>query len=342
MKPTRNPNGPSWAVAPRDWGAQVDYDSWTDQVHDKDAIAIHHGGGGDYPAANQPFSTEQEESLLRKWEGYHLSKGWRGLGYGYGIGMTGTVYRIRGWNNYGAHLGDIDGDAVANNKEIVPVVLLMSGNSNRHTPSEDMLTGFHRLRGYLEDTEGVGLPLFGHREVQTEKGTACPGPLNMAWIRENRTSRTDRVSPPPIERKPSVSSTVPVVGRGTTGGSTVVSESYWSPSVPDSPVIPPTEPLPVSPPVAPMPPIPPTLPIPSDNQELIKDLQEVTEAFRDWIKEEQNNLNRAGFRDQRGDRLKVDGLSGPKTIYARLQRDDAGTENGVLYGTPIIIQEVKS
>ena len=333
MRPTRNPNGPSWAVAPRDWGAQVDYDSWTDQVHDKDAIAIHHGGGGDYPAANQPFSTEQEESLLRKWEGYHLSKGWRGLGYGYAIGMTGTVYRIRGWNNYGAHLGDIDGDAVANNKEIVPVVLLMSGNSNRHTPSEDMLAGFHRLRGYLEDTEGVGLPLFGHREVQTDKGTACPGPNNMAWIRENRTSRTDRVSPPPVREKPSVPPPVPPPE--TTVKEKVASSTSQPPQLLAAPPTASTTSV-VSTSVLPSQPAPP------QDKGPIKDLQEITEAFQRWIREEQNNLNRAGFRDRRGDRLKVDGISGPKTIYARLQRDVAGTENGVLYGTPIIIQEVKS
>ncbi len=267
----RNPNGPDWTIAPRAWQAQIDYDLWTDPVFEKDAIAIHHGGGGDYLAAQEPFSISKEMALLRKWERYHLAKGWRGLAYGYGIGMTGTAYRIRGWNNYGAHLGDVDGDGVANNKEIVPVILLMSGMVDRHHPSEAMLSTFHALRGYLERTEDRGLWLYGHKEVQTNKPTACPGPNNMSWIRDNRTAQGE------------------------------------------APV--------------------PTPPVPPDEED--------EAVASDWIKQEQDNLNQAGFRDKNGDPLTVDGVGGPKTKWVRGQRDIAAAETGSsLEGVPVTIERI--
>ena len=303
MKATRNPNGPSWAVAPRDWGAQVDYDAWKDPVFEKDAIAIHHGGGGNYPAALQPHSQDKEEALLRKWERYHLAKKWRGIGYGYGVGMTGTVYRLRGWNNYGAHQGDLDGDKVANNKEIVPVILLMSGMLHRHIPSEEMLAGFGRLRAYLEETEGRGLALYGHKEVQLRKRTACPGPNNMVWIRQNRTSRgTEPDLPGPATTSPFPAETI-----STSPAPKPTPETTQS--SPPSTVAPDTSALAV---------------------------------ITDWIRQEQANLIRAGFKDQKGKTLKVDGVAGAKTQYARLQRDLAAAKNGVPYGKPITIQEVKN
>ena len=306
MTATRNPNGPSWAISPRDWGAQVDYDTWTDPVFDKDAIAIHHGGGGDYAAAKQPYSQATEEALLRKWERYHLSKKWRGIGYGYGIGMTGTVYRLRGWNNYGAHTGDLDGDRVANNKDIVPIILLMSGMANRHVPSEEMLAGFDRLWAYLEVTEGGPLLLFGHQEVQT-KGTSCPGPNNMAWIRQNRNSRTVQVTPPPKHVPPPEEEEPEVVSPGLPPVLLIPKRRSYSTGGNQSPILP-----------------------------------SLSDSLAAWISEEQNNLNRAGFRDQRGQRLKVDGVGGTKTTYARLQRDIAASENGVPYGKPIRIEEIKT
>ena len=340
MTPNRNSNGPVWAVSPKDWGAQINYDEWTDRVYDKDAIAIHHGGSGDYLAAQQPFSQAKEAALLRTWESYHLSKGWRGLGYGFGVGMTGIVYRIRGWNNYGAHLGDHDGDAVSNNKEIVPVILLMSGMPNRHSPSKEMLAGFHRLRSYLEHTEDQPLPLYGHQEIQTDKHTSCPGVNNMAWIRANRSSRGELATPPQgiseVGLLLPVSSTVTTVKEEEESVPEyvpVVSESYARQQLPPiNPQAPLTEPVPS----------PPTPPIPLDDQKLIIDLQKTVKAFHNWVKQEQKNLNRAGFRNQKGERLKVDGIGGPKTNYARLQRDTAATKTGIAYGVPIVIQEIKS
>ena len=259
---TRNPNGPEWAVSPAAWRSKIKYDSWADPVHKKDAIAIHHGGNNDYAAGRQPYSTEAEMAQLRAWERYHLSKKWRGLAYGYGVGQSGTAYRIRGWNNYGAHLGDVDGDGVSNNQEIIPVILIMSGKL--HTPSPEMMVTIHRMRGYFEATEETALWLNGHQEIQTQK-TSCPGPNNMAWIREHRISAPAGGAPAP----------------------------------------------PVAPAVTP------------------------TDDWLSWVKEEQDNLNRAGFGT-----LVVDGVNGPRTKHARLQRDLAAAAKGVPFGVPIEIKEL--
>ena len=268
MATVRNPNGPSTGqMSPTRRGApKVKYDSWKDPVHEKEAIAIHHGGNSNYAAGRQPYSTETEMAQLRSWEKYHLSKKWRGIAYGYAVGQTGTVYRLRGWNNYGAHTGDLDGDKISNNKEIVPVILIMSGMANRHTATPEMLTGFNRLRNYLEETEDRGLWLYGHQEVQTQK-TTCPGPNNMTWIRKHRISDTKTTS----------------VAAATTA-------------------------LPAQP---------------------------AETTLSDWIKEEQDNLNRAGFGT-----LVVDGVNGPRTKDARLQRDIAANATGIPYGVPIEIKEI--
>lgn len=183
------PLGPPQAISPQGWGARVNYDAWRDFFTPDDGVAFHHGGGGDYPAHRKPYSVAKEMAQLRAWEWYHLSKLWRGLAYGWGIGMTGTIYRIRGWNRYGAHLGDIDGDGIANNDEIIPVILINSGN--HVSPSPEMIRSWENiLRPFLEVYSGRELYLYGHKEVQNVPGkdTTCPGPGNMTYVMSHRWS----------------------------------------------------------------------------------------------------------------------------------------------------------
>ena len=184
--------GPDEALSPFDWRAKRDYDKWSDRFTPDDGIAIHHGGGGNYPAHNAPFTKTKEIAQILNWERYHLGKGWRGLAYGWAIGMTGTIYRIRGWNRYGAHLGDVDGDGVANNDEVIPVLFIMS--SDRTKPTPEALAAFERLRAYLEAESGRALWLYGHQEVQTQR-TGCPGKHLMKYVKANRVSGNETVPP---------------------------------------------------------------------------------------------------------------------------------------------------
>jgi hypothetical protein len=175
--------GPPGAFTPINWGAQVNYDLWTDTYTPDEGVALHHGGGSDYPAGNPPYSLEREMTQLRRWEAYHLNKGWRGLAYGWAIGQTGQVYRARGWGTYGAHLGDIDGDGISNNKEIIPIIFIGSGN--HHHLSANAQFQLHNLRAWILTHAPGSDYLYGHKEVQT-KPTACPGPNLMEYVRNNR------------------------------------------------------------------------------------------------------------------------------------------------------------
>lgn len=169
-------------ITPAEWGARINYDSWADTQYKKDGIAIHYGG----PAvANYRDGIARETAVLRAWESYHIdSKGWRGIAYGYAIGASGWVYRLRGKNNYGAHQGDHDGDGNSNNKEIVPVVFIL-GQGQQPTPemweSFGLLKAWLEARSWTEDT----LPVYGHKQIQP-KATACPGQIIMDGIAEER------------------------------------------------------------------------------------------------------------------------------------------------------------
>ena len=187
--------GPAWALSPEDWGAQKNYDAWKDRWYPKDGIATHHGGNGHYPAAQQPYTVGKEIAQLQNWERYHLSKGWRGLAYNWAVGMTGTVYRVRGWNISGAHLGDIDGDHISNSREIPAVLWITSGT--HYEPSDEMIAAFERLRAYMEGQTNP-LYLWGHKEIQLASPTSCPGVLNMQYVALNRHS--SQLPIPPIEQ----------------------------------------------------------------------------------------------------------------------------------------------
>ncbi len=168
-------------LSPREWGARVDYDTWSDPHYQKDAVAIHYGGpspdGWDQGPSN-------EARILRQYERYHIdTKGWRGIAYGFAVGASGTVYRLRGQNNYGAHQGDVDYDGVSNNKEIVPI-LFICGQGDE--PTAAMWLAARALYQWLlkQDWTGDDLPVYGHREVQTNKPTLCPGDIIMAGIKK--------------------------------------------------------------------------------------------------------------------------------------------------------------
>lgn len=180
-------------LSPQQWGARVDYDTWRDPFTPDDGVALHHGGSADYPAGRTPYSQSNEIAQLRSWERYHIdTRGWRGLAYGWGIGQTGTIYRIRGFNTYGAHSGDVDGDGISNNSEVVPFIWIASGN--RHTMSAAAAGSIRWARqNLILPRSPRALYLWGHQEL---KGTAtsCPGPAGMTYVRANRIVEADMLT----------------------------------------------------------------------------------------------------------------------------------------------------
>ena len=205
--------GPSWAIPPKAWGAQIDWDQIHDPVTFKDKIAVHYGGGpntagvfsgvfaeeaGDPMWRTYPWlfsfwrkspeflaQVEKEKAVLRGWEAYHLSKNWRGLAYSDAIGQSGTLYRNRGMNATGAHYSsdDIDYDGISENREALAVVFILGEGQ---APSKYALRSFKKFRRWAQRQKMVAdhLPVFGHQEVARSGGhsTACPGQPLMSWL----------------------------------------------------------------------------------------------------------------------------------------------------------------
>lgn len=172
-------------LSPTEWGARVDYDKWTDKFSPDDGVALHHGGGSDYPAGNAPYSLLREKAQLQAWERFHIDvRGWRGLAYGWAVGQTGTIYRARGFNTYGAHTGDVDGDGIANNAEVVPILFIGSGNHHvLSKPAQDAIEWLRR--DVIQEKSPKATWLYGHQELRGTV-TACPGPRGMEYVRANR------------------------------------------------------------------------------------------------------------------------------------------------------------
>lgn len=67
------------------------------------------------------------------------------------------------------------------------------------------------------------------------------------------------------------------------------------------------------------------------------------EDMEKWIKDEQENLNAAGFLGANGKVLDVDGINGANTKFARASRDAAAAEGGVMeFDTISVLRRVKA
>lgn len=163
-------------VSPSEWGAEEDYDQWTDTPVPKDGIVWHWNGP---PVTGFTDGQAREQTYLKAVERYHIhTKGWRGFAYGWAVGASGTVYRARGWNKYAAHSGDSDSDGIPANHEKIPVLWCIGEGQ---VPTTAMKYAAVQLKTWLEGPANHSklipyvrdnLPVLGHRDVSD---TTCPG-----------------------------------------------------------------------------------------------------------------------------------------------------------------------
>lgn len=163
-----------------DWGSRTSYPDGTKLPFDVDKIVIHWGGGTD-PDGDDDIPTEGEEAaILRSWQRFHIDgKGWSDIAYNYGIGNTGLLYRLRGWNRSGATSGDIDQDGIPENQEAVALVWI-GGTAGR--PSVEAFQAMGQLVRAIYRALGWDLTDGSKVTVHSDhKATACPGDEWRAW-----------------------------------------------------------------------------------------------------------------------------------------------------------------
>lgn len=173
------------AVAPAGWGARIDYDTWSPSTTPRDKVVVHYGGGANRAGYIPDAAKEME--VLRGWERWHIDgRGWRGIGYGWAVGQTGTLYRLRGFADYAAHRGDYEPDGIPENREAFPVVFILGGDQQ---PTVDAVATFTDVHQALEAHTSTDLPVYGHQEIAqhgTGTSTACPGAPLMTIIEQLR------------------------------------------------------------------------------------------------------------------------------------------------------------
>jgi peptidoglycan hydrolase-like protein with peptidoglycan-binding domain len=116
-----------------------------------------------------------ERQWMRDIERIHLNQGWFGIGYNYGVGMSGTIYEGCGRDVRGVH-------SPPRNTDGWGVVFLQSSNAqggNRGPLTPQAQTAARALYDWLGGVAGRRLEMWWHGR---DFATMCPGPDVQAWV----------------------------------------------------------------------------------------------------------------------------------------------------------------
>ena len=113
-------------------------------------VIVHHSASPDVSAA-----------VIHGW---HLAKGWSGLGYHFVIRADGAIEAGRPIDKIGAHAGPgVNPDSIG---------ICLTGNFMQQPPADQQLQALVRLVDHLEVTYGAMLEVLRHQDVAA---TDCPG-----------------------------------------------------------------------------------------------------------------------------------------------------------------------
>jgi len=131
-------------------------------------VIIHHSASPDVSAA-----------VIHGW---HLAKGWSGIGYHYIIRSNGAIEAGRPLYTIGAHAGpDANHDSIG---------VCLTGNFMEQPPTDEQLQALVRLVDILEERYGTMLEVVRHRDVAA---TDCPG-AHFPWPENNWPLESPRTS----------------------------------------------------------------------------------------------------------------------------------------------------
>lgn len=106
--------------------------------------------------------------------GWHLQRGWSGIGYHYLIRQNGSIEAGRPLEMIGAHADpEVNSDSIG---------ICLTGNFMDHAPTSQQIAALIQLVSWLRELYQVNLEIWQHKDVAA---TECPGEL-FPWLEFNQ------------------------------------------------------------------------------------------------------------------------------------------------------------
>lgn len=179
----------TWDDTRADWDARRPTRPNTSVPHKARTRRVWHWAGPPTRLAGKPHSACL--SMVKSWQAFHQSKGWKDIGYnglicpharaieGRGLAYSGS--HSPGWNTSGWGVQFMVGE-----RELVSAAMF----ARAATLAQD-----------LERLAGHDLADAGHRD-DPKASTSCPGPQVQAWVRDGGPERKPKPPTPPAPTPP--------------------------------------------------------------------------------------------------------------------------------------------
>jgi N-acetylmuramoyl-L-alanine amidase len=114
---------------------------------------------------------------MQEWRKWHLARGWRDVGYHYGVRRDGTIETGRPESRQGAGVA-------RHNAHSIHVCFEGHGDHEHWLPKQTM-AGLRLLQSLRQRYGLSQIAVLGHREAPSKPAKTCPGVrVDMDWVRE--------------------------------------------------------------------------------------------------------------------------------------------------------------
>jgi hypothetical protein len=163
-------SSPHGTLLPVEWGARVNYRTWTDGWFPVDTFTLHYFGGN--PIGNTIADVRWAENI-------HIDqRGWRGVGYDFMIVGDGTIAECRAFNVSGAQFG------TELNRRCEATQFTVGGSQE---PTAKQWASYEWLRREVLVPIHGNQILKGHKETDpVNNPTSCPGGVIFPYVESHR------------------------------------------------------------------------------------------------------------------------------------------------------------